>query len=97
MEDLSKILYWSNEKFLFPLFYRLIDELNFNNTLSHLFNHIKFEIEYCNRSMILYPQGQGKRSFTSTMSSHTEPGELGSYDNLISWKSNLYIRSILRS
>jgi hypothetical protein len=31
------------------------------------------------------------------MSSQTESGELGSYDNLISWKSNLYIRSILRS
>ncbi len=68
MEYLSKILYWSNEKFLFPLFYRLIGELNFYNTFSRLFNDTKCKIEYCNRSMILYPQGQGERSFTSTMS-----------------------------
>ncbi len=71
MKCLSKILYWSNEKFLFPLFYRLINERNFNNTLFHLFNDIKYKIEYCNRSMILNPQGQGERSFTSTMTSHT--------------------------
>jgi len=66
------------------LFYRLINEQNFNSTLSHLFDGIKHKIRYRNRSMILNPQGQGERSFTSTMTSHTEPGELGSYDNLIS-------------
>jgi len=78
------VRYYTNEKFLFPLFYRLINEEDFNGTLSHLFNDIKYKIEYCNKSMILNPQGQGERSFTSTMTSHTEPGELGSYDNLIS-------------
>jgi hypothetical protein len=66
------------------LFYRLVDEQNFNDTLSHLFNYIKNKINHCNGSMNLYPQGQGERSFTSKMSSQTESGELGSYDNLIS-------------
>ena len=71
-------------KIFYFLFHRLINENKFSETLFDLFNKIKCQIKYYNQSMGLYPQDQGKRLFTSSMSSYTDSDELESYNNFIS-------------